>query len=99
MSARDRILGRLHHAAQAGAERPAPLRPAVSMAARGVDQFEAQAQSVQASVSHVGSLAELPAAVAAELRQRNLPAEIRTGNDPLFDRDWGTVERSQGPGR
>lgn len=42
---------------------------------------------------------DLPAALAQELRARNLPAAIRTGDDPAFDRDWGTLERTTGPGR
>ena len=35
-----------------------------------------------------------------ELRNRNLPAAVRIGADPIFaGLDWGTVETSQGPGR
>ena len=98
MSARDRILARVRRAG-ADAPSPAPLRPAISRPAIPVEQFTAQAEAVQASVSRLAHIDNLPAAVADQLRQRNLPAAIRTGADPLFDRDWGTVERSQGPGR
>ena len=41
----------------------------------------------------------MAAALADELRNRNLPAAIRTGTDAAFERDWGTIERTTGPGR
>lgn len=100
MTARDRILNRIRHATGGVAiENPEPLRPGISRPADAVAQFIAQAEAVQASVSRVASSEDLPGAVADELRKRNLPAAIRTGADPLFDRDWGPVERSVGPGR
>ena len=100
MSARERILNRVRRATGAVAvESPAPLRPAISRPADALAQFTAQAEAVQATVTRVASADDLPAAVADELRRRNLPAAIRTGEDPMFARDWGTVERSVGPGR
>lgn len=98
MSARARILGRLGRAA-AEVARPEPLRPAISQPADRVRRFAEQLESSQATVSHVSSSCDLPAALADELRRRNLPAAVRTGDDPLFERDWGAVERSVGPGR
>jgi len=50
-------------------------------------------------VSRLPSFDALPEALAEELRRRNLPAAIRTGTDPVLNRDWGPVERSTGPGR
>ena len=64
-----------------------------------MDQFIARARAVDASVTRLASVDELPQALAQELRNRNLPAAIRTGADPVFDRDWGTVDRTIGPGR
>ena len=98
MTARDNILNRVRRASGAVAA-PAALRPALSHAADPVAQFTAQAEAVQATVTRLPHIDDLPAALADELRQRNLPAEVRTGEDPLFDRDWGTVERTAGPGR
>ena len=98
MSARDRILGRIRRVSGT-AETPAPLRPAISLAQDRVGQFTAQAEGVQATTSRIAHIDDLPAALADELRKRNLPAQIRTGEDALFDRDWGTVERSKGTGR
>lgn len=100
MTARDRILTRVRRAA---APVPAPDRVQPVQAMQGgetaVRQFIAQAEKVNATTSRVASLDDLPAALADELRRRNLPAQIRTGADPAFDRDWGTVERTTGPGR
>ena len=98
MSARDHILGRIRRVS-GKAETPAPLRPAISRADDRVGQFTAQAEGVQATTSRIGHIDDLPGALADELRQRNLPAQIRTGEDPLFERDWGTVEQSKGTGR
>ncbi len=64
-----------------------------------VEQFMAKARAVDATVSRLASADELPAALADELRRRNLPAAIRTGDDPLFARDWGGLEHTTGPGR
>ncbi|MEM9736911.1 MAG: lactate utilization protein [Pseudomonadota bacterium] len=64
-----------------------------------IQQFIDKAIAADATASRIASLEDLPRALAEELRGRNLPAAIRTGEDPIFDRDWGTVERSVGPGR
>lgn len=112
MSARDRILERIARTApgradpNAVAERmtmPNQVSP-VPAAARAqgearVRQFIDKATAVDATVSRLATADELPRALAEELRARNLPAAIRTGTDDLFDRDWGAVERSVGPGR
>ena len=100
MSARDRILQRVRRAG-GGADAPAPppLRPALSHSADPVTRFTTEAEAVNATTARLARLSDLPAAVADELRRRNLPARIRTGDDPAFDRDWGAVERTTGPGR
>lgn len=46
--------------------------------------FRAEAERVAASVSEVAAVADLPGAIADLLRQRNLPARIRIGEDPLL---------------
>lgn len=105
MTARDRILARVRRAPQAGADMPAPLRPTLATPAgeAAVQQFMEKAAKVDATVSRVASLDELPAALAEELRRRNLPAAIRTGADPAFEREWagpwGTIEHTTGTGR
>ena len=98
MSARERILQRVRRAG-ADIAPPDPLRPAISSGTDPVALFTAQAEGVQATTSRLAHIDDLPAALADQLRQRNLPATVRTGEDPLFDRGWGTVERTTGPGR
>lgn len=98
MTARENILNRVRRAGGEAAP-PAPLRPALAHPADPAGQFTAQAEGVQATVSRLGHIDDLPAALADQLRQRNLPAAIRTGEDPLFRRDWGAVEHTIGPGR
>ena len=112
MSARDRILARVsratgggdkvavaarlgHHQAHAA---PVPAAAQTIGPAR-IAQFIAKATAVDATVSRIGSLDDLPKALAEELRSRNLPAAIRTGHDPIFERDWGTIEHTTGIGR
>jgi len=58
-----------------------------------------KATAADATVSRLASMDDLPKALADELRARNLPAAIRTGLDPLFERDWGTIEQTIGTGR
>ena len=110
MSARDSILGRISRATGGDAaavdarlsahEQPAPVPAAGRTEGEArIEQFIEKARSVDATVSRVSSLDDLPKALAEELRARNLPAAIRTGTEPLFDRDWGGVERSVGTGR
>ena len=112
MSARDNILARIRRATGGGdavavavrlGQRDVQLAPVPAQAptqgeAR-IAQFIDKATAVDATVSRLASLDDLPAALADELRQRNLPAAIRTGSDPAFARDWGTVEHSIGIGR
>jgi L-lactate utilization protein LutC len=112
MSARDRILARVRRATGGGdrvavavrlgqrdAERaPVPASAQTRGEAR-ITRFMEKTVAVDATVSRLASLDDLPAALADELRNRNLPAAIRTGTDAAFERDWGTVERSTGPGR
>ena len=112
MSARDNILARIRRATGGGdavavavrlGQRDVQLAPVPAQAqtqgeAR-ITQFIDKAIAVDATVSRLASLDDLPAALADELRQRNLPAAIRTGSDPAFARDWGTVEHSIGIGR
>ena len=98
MSARDRILERVRRS-QVPAPEHARVRPAQGAPADPVAQFTAQAEKVNATLSRIATLDDLPSALADQLRQRNLPAAIRTGSDPAFQRDWGTIEHSIGPGR
>jgi L-lactate utilization protein LutC len=111
MSARERILGRLKRGEAAGREAEVAARlaahPAGPVPAQGsaegparVAQFVAKAEGAAATVSRIAEIGELPAALAEELRNRNLPAAVRHGAEPLFrGLDWGTVETSQGVGR
>lgn len=63
-------------------------------------QFMAKAEAAAATIGRVSSMAELPRALAHELRKRNLPAAIRLGADREFaGLDWGAVEPSRGIGR
>jgi hypothetical protein len=114
LSARDAILGRLRGAAGPAEPRraavearlaarvqtaPVPAQERSEGAAR-LDQFEAKARAADATATRLPDFAALPAALAGELRARNLPAAIRTGTDPaLAALDWGGLERSVGPGR
>jgi L-lactate utilization protein LutC len=112
MSARDRILGRLRGAAGQGdraagvaarlAEHPPGPVPhqAASRGPQRLKQFMAKHEAAAGTIGRVSSLAELPKALAHELRKRNLPAAVRIGADPMFrNLDWGMVDVSQGPGR
>jgi L-lactate utilization protein LutC len=116
VSARGRILERVRAASGAGAPKaaraeavaarlaqaPVHATPAQasSTGAERIAQFTAKAEGAAATVSHLAALAELPAALAHELRNLNLPAAIRTGSEPIFaDLDWGTLDVTQGVGR
>src|SRR5690606_10961222 len=105
MTPRDRILARIRVAALGGAGMPPPLVPSLATPSgeAAVRQFIEKAERVDATVSRLASMDEVPAALADELRRRNLPAAIRTGEDPAFARDWsgpwGVIEHSTGPGR
>ena len=108
MSARDNILARIKRATGGGdaaavAARTGQTSPVPTLGqTQGEDriaQFIAKAEAVNTTVTRLASLDALPQALAEELRGRNLPAAIRSGSDPAFDRDWGAIERSTGPGR
>ncbi len=61
-------------------------------AAERVALFRDEAERVSASVAEVGSGAQVPAAIAIYLRDRNLPAKIRFGTDPrLAAMPWATT--------
>lgn len=98
MSARDAILGKIRRSLHVGpgdevrratvsdrlaAHRPGivPARGRLDPAAR-VDLFVAMATKATASVERLASAADVPAAVAAYLRSKNLPQAIRRGADP-----------------
>ncbi len=100
MTARDTILSKIRKARASGADdgprRAAvsdrlrlhptgivPARGSVDAEAR-VALFVAQAEKVTTSVVRVASAAEVPAAVAAYLRSKNLPQAIRRGTDPFL---------------
>lgn len=116
MSARTRILDRARAAVTTGkpatdraaavaerlAEHPAgPVPHAAQSHGPGrLTQFMQKLEAAEGSIGRVSSLAELPKALAHELRKRNLPASVRHGSDPMFSSlDWGTLETTQGPGR
>ena len=64
-----------------------------------VEVFRAQAEAALATVRVVDSVAEVPRAVAEFLRDHNLPATLRMGDDPrLKAMPWGetALEMSQG---
>jgi len=97
MSGREAVLGKVRRAlAVSGAEadrkaavderlaKPAanliPERGQLEPAAR-IDLFCKMAEAVQAGVTRVASTDDVPEAIAGFLRQNNLPAEIRLGDD------------------
>ena len=82
-----------------GQTAPVPIQGQQRRGEERIGHFIAKAKAADATVSRIASMDELPAALAEELRRRNLPAAVRTGSDPVFDRDWGTIERTIGPGR
>lgn len=64
-----------------------------------VARFSAMLEKQNAQVREIAAPAELPEAVSAELLQRNLPQQVRTGADEMFTEiAWnGTLERLSGP--
>jgi L-lactate dehydrogenase complex protein LldG len=119
MSARDEILANIRRALSVtGHEAPrranvderlkrapsglVPARGQLALPGR-LDLFQAQAEAAQASVTRVASADQVPAAVARYLREHNLPARLRRGEDPrLATMPWSetpitlSVGRSQG---
>ncbi len=112
MSARERILARVRKATgsndgkeTAVAERLQGIVQSVpAMAATTglvrISQFVSKVETSAATISRIASVADLPKALAHELRSRNLPASVRHGSDPMFQYlHWGTIETSVGVGR
>ena len=104
LSARDRILSRVTSATAALSKTGLPPARSPAMAltegpAR-IGRFMAKVERSAATISRIASISDLPAAIGHELRQRNLPASIRHGQDPLFRGiAWGAIETSVGVGR
>lgn len=97
MTAREAILGKIRRSLTVTgdeADRKAAVQERLTERPRGVVPvrgqlppaerlalFTGQAEHTSASVTHVAGAAEVPAAVADFLRQRNLPATVRMGDD------------------
>lgn len=98
MTARDAILARIRSSLGVTGGEPARAKAVAGRMAKApvgvvpergqlparqqVELFCEKAQAVLASVTRVKSSSAVPEAVAAYLRERNLPAEIIMGNDP-----------------
>ena len=112
MSARDEIFANIRRSLHVtGAE--APRRAAVAdrlarapsgvipeRAKGGIATFKAEAERAAATLAEVASAADIPEAIAGYLRERNLPATLRTGADPRLSRlPWERtpLEVSHGP--
>lgn len=99
-SSRDAILGRIRRSLGASSadalraeivERHIAAPPRGPIPARGqgtsaekLAVFRAMLAKVSAGVSDVATLADVPGAVAAYLRERNLPLRLKHGADPLL---------------
>lgn len=115
MTARDRIMNairrqaagrpsRAPEAVEARLAAPTQHAPTPSIATTDgearIDRFAAQAEAVQATVSRIAGMADLPAALADELRRRNLGPAVRMGEEPDFaSLDWSGLDVSRGAGR
>jgi L-lactate utilization protein LutC len=113
MSDREAVLGAIRRAITCGPGREDAvhhrlqhgpgLTPPQIASTQGQDRlkrFKAKLEAVDVTVSELAEIADLPAAIASELRDRNLPASIRHGEDTLFQKlDWGTLEATKGVGR
>ncbi|HRK25237.1 MAG TPA: lactate utilization protein [Beijerinckiaceae bacterium] len=76
-----------------------PARGQLEPEAR-VALFKDRAEAVQATVDHLARLEDIPVAIAAHLRNSNLPAELRIGADALLtglDWDKTAIRVSRGP--
>jgi len=107
MSAKDAILGAVRRSlkrkdgdesARAAVEArlnarergPVPARSQLSPAAR-VDLFQAMAEEHSATLTRVANAREVPGAVAAYLKEHNLPQRLRAAPDPEIDAlPWDT---------
>jgi L-lactate dehydrogenase complex protein LldG len=114
--ARERILGRIRRGlavsglepgrkaevAERLADHPRNLVPARSAgdAAHRQSLFESMATAVNVTIDRVASAEDVPAAVAAYLRDRNLPQRLRHGADPMLSRlPWGATAIEVATGR
>ena len=78
---------------------PVPAQARAEGAARQA-LFEEKLRKVDGTLTRLASMADLPAALAQELRARNLPRAIRMGHEPDFEGlDWQGTEVTRGPGR
>ena len=69
-------------------------------AAERLATFRSEAERVQTTVAEVATAADVPAEIARYLRENNLPATIRFGDDPrLADMPWAetALEVARGP--
>lgn len=112
MSAREKILQRLkRNLAQDGpratppSDRPEPdisATPAIAQFT-GEDRtrhFLTRLEAMHGTFTELSSFDDLPAALSTELRNRNIGAAVRMGNNPDFQGlDWQGLETSIGPGR
>ena len=77
--------------------------PAIAQTASSEErlrQFMAEAEAAQASVAVLPKFSDLPAALAGELRGRNLGPAVRVGAEAAFaELDWTGLDVSEGPGR
>lgn len=116
VTSRDAILGRIRSSLGTGTsdtlradavtrrlkEAPRGLIPARGQLPRAerLALFRTMVGKVSGHVTDVASLSDVPAAIAAYLRDRNLPARVRHGADPvLTGLPWGTepaLEVTQG---
>ncbi|CAN5238029.1 lactate utilization protein [soil metagenome] len=116
MSSRDAILGKIRKSLGVTGEEPgrnANVDQRLRAAPRGVipargqlppaerlDLFEAMAKKFSASVARVPRTDDVPAAIADYLRQHNLPAAVRTGDDPrLAALPWSRTQVAVTRGR
>ncbi|TKT74118.1 lactate utilization protein [Aquamicrobium sp. LC103] len=116
MSGREAILGKVRKslgAAGAGDARRAIVEARLATTPKGVIPARGQlgaeertalfcemAEKVSASLERVASYADVPAAVAAYLRSKNLPASVRMGDDPRLALGWQkqrALEVKRGP--
>jgi L-lactate dehydrogenase complex protein LldG len=115
-SAREEILGTVRRSlGVTGKERPriAEVENRLAGAPKGVlpergqltgdallALFKTQAEATLASYAEVESAADVPAAIAEYLRQGNLPAQLRMGEDPrLAAMPWDTTALEVSTGR
>lgn len=95
-AARDRLTARMK-------SRPRGLIPerGRSTGAALVEDFRTRAELVEATVTDIASLSDLPQALAGYLSERNLPAQVRAAPHPdLQNADWSsrpTLDVTYGP--